>query len=277
MTATTTYCPAALSFIFKSCPHADPARMGSIGVGCTIDKGIKAAVSKSKTNLIMFNRMPVRFPTVSDALANLTSIPFLVALSSPLPLGYGFGLSGASALACLYAANTLLQLHKTKEELNRIAHIAEIRNGTGLGTVATETTGGFLVKNKPGIPAVATSLPFIGQKLYTIVIDKLLTPTVLSNKVVLSRVSAVADRALDRIRNASFPTLADIIDISYAFVKESNIVDNDLDQLIQTIRKQGIHATMAILGKVIICDKQPSLNTAYRIEKLTITDRAISC
>jgi hypothetical protein len=42
------------------------------------------------------------------------------------------------------------------------------------------------------------------------------------------------------------------------------------------IKDQNIHATMAILGDVIICDKKPSGLDGHRIEELMITRDTVS-
>ena len=62
---------------------------------------------------------------------------------SSLPLGYWFGISGASALATAYALNRLLKLKKSNKELAIIAHIAEVESKTGLGDVTNQYYWGF--------------------------------------------------------------------------------------------------------------------------------------
>ena len=58
-----------------------------------------------------------------------------------MPLGCGFGLSGAAALATAYALNEYLSLGKAREALAMIAHVAEVENRTGLGDVCSHTMG----------------------------------------------------------------------------------------------------------------------------------------
>lgn len=268
------YCPAALSFIFKSCLYKNVAESGSIGIGCTINSGVTSTVKTSYQTKILFNNTQIYFPTVLSALTRLTPVPLHVSLHSPLPLGYGFGLSGASALSTLYAANKILKTEKTKKELALLAHKAEIENGTGLGTVATEITGGFLLKNIPGFPVDTVTFPFIGQKLYAIIIGKLTTPSILHDKMRMRKINHAADEALSKIRKMSSGTLEDIIDISYEFAKKSTLLHTSLHFVIEKVRQQGIHATMAMLGEVIICDKRPRLDNV-RIEELIITDDTV--
>src|SRR5258706_12865492 len=141
------FAPGNISCIFKVCEHdsAHPAKMGSIGLGFTIDKGVTVEVSKSDETEIFFNNKKIDFPTVESVIKNLPT-PFIkggkggfrIHISSPLPLGCGFGLSGASALATAYALNELLGLGREQLELAKIAHAAEVENKTGLGDVTNQ-------------------------------------------------------------------------------------------------------------------------------------------
>src|SRR3989304_7084231 len=92
-------CPASLSFIFKVCPNKNLLKMGSVGVSCTVDQKVLAEVEKSKKIEIIFNGKHIKFPTVSSVLAELKKSPVKVSIKSSLPLGCGFSISGASALA----------------------------------------------------------------------------------------------------------------------------------------------------------------------------------
>lgn len=279
---TRAYCPAAIGFILKYCPNTDIAKSGSIGVGCTIHKGVTVEVSKTSYTTIRFNGKPISFPTVSWVVSTLLPNHFelnsntsvCVDISSPLPLGFGFGISGASALATAFALNTVFKLNKSPQELALIAHRSEIENKTGLGTVATQISGGFLFKRAPGIPVEAISYPFIGQKLYAIIIGQLKTPTILKNKNILHQINKAANKALSKITSNKNITTREILQISYLFVKDSTLLDSKLDKIIQSLNAQGITATMAILGKVILCDKMPKLQLPkkYRVEELVITN-----
>jgi len=272
MRKTKAFCPVSISFLFKVCPNKNLIKMGSIGVSCTVDKKVFVEVEKSQKTEIYFNKEKINFPTVSYVIDKLVNSPVLVSIKSPLPLGYGFSISGASALATASALNKLFNHKKTKKDLAKIAHIAEIVNHTGLGSVATQITGGFLLKRKPGLPVSATKLPFVGQKLYAVIIDRLLTPTILKNKQAIKKVNITADQILEEIKNKRSLVLRDIIDYSYSFMKKSALLqDSRVISVIEQIRKTGGHATMAILGQVVISDI-PFVSQIYQVVELTITE-----
>lgn len=263
-------CPASLSFIFKAVYQSDPLKSGSIGIGATLDKKVEIVAEKSNVTRIFFNEKKISFPTVSTVLKSLTNQPLRIKITSSLPLGYGFGISAASSLATAFAVNKLLGLNKKREELIKLCHKAEIVNRTGLGSVVTASIGGFLLKTKAGIPTNAFPLPYIGQKLYAVIIDKLTTPSVLSSNKRLEIINKAAKRALTGIRKSPSLRLSEIIDIAYNFVTEANLLtDKRVNRVIEEIRKSGGHATMAVLGQVVISDVKPRLNN-YRVEELTI-------
>lgn len=266
-------CPASLSFIFKAIYHDDPIKSGSIGIGCTVDKRVEIVVEKSSISQIFFNGKTISFPTVLTVLKSLTNQPLKIKINSSLPLGYGFGVSGAAALATAYAINKLLSLKKSMFQLAEASHSAEIINHTGLGSVATQITGGFLLKNKPGIPGKYIRLPFTGKKLYAVIIGKLTTPTVIGDLSRIKKINQAADKALEKIRKYLIADLADIIDISYQFSINSGLLtDTKVKDIISNIRNLGGHATMSMLGQVVISDTMPKIKKKYHIEKLTITN-----
>ncbi len=269
-------CPASLSFIFKAVNNIDPLKAGSVGIGTTLDKNVTVIVSKNNSGQIFFNGVPISFPTVVSVIKSLTDQSLKIDISSLLPLGYGFGISAASALASAFAVNRLMTLGKSKEELIRITHRAEIVNHTGLGSTVTAATGGFLLKTKAGIPTKTKLLPFTGQKLYAVIIDKLTTPTVLNSKIRLRTVNNAAEGVLETIHKNSFLKLKDVIDLGYIFaVKAGLLTDIRVISVISDIRKKGKHATMAMLGQVVISDTKPRLKVNYRIEELTVSKEIV--
>lgn len=276
MKKTVAYCPTSLSFIFKICPHKDLLKMGSVGIGCTINKEVAVKTEPASCTKIFFNDRKINFPTVKYACQQLAQEPIQINITSPLPLGYGFGISAASTLACLFAINKQLELKKRRRQLVKIAHCAEIVNKTGLGSVTTQVIGGFLLKNFPGIQPAFTKLPFEGKTIYATIIDKLETPSILKDKKVLKCVNKAADHALQKIKELKSPSLEEIFDISLEFCQKSTLLsDKKVIYVIDKIKKEGGHATMAILGKVVLSDVKPKLNNGYRIKELRVINDGV--
>lgn len=231
------YAPANISLIFKI------LRQGSLGVGFTVDKGVTAQVYPAKTTEIFYNGKRINFPTVQSVLGE----PKKVHLQSDLPLGAGFGISGASTLATLYAMNRV----KSKLLLAKIAYRAEVKNQTGLGDVVNQYYGGFLIKRVSSAKFQVERIPLGGTSVYVFSYGKLLTTSVLLNAD--KRINTAADRALRKIKNDL--SFSQILVIAKEFAKESGLLTSKrVTRIIGAIEKRGGHATMIMLGEGIVSD-----------------------
>lgn len=267
------YAPAAISGIFRAWHGTTIEQTGSTGVGFTINKGIVATVFQSKTQQVIYNGRPITFPTVVSVLSYLTKAPLAVSFETDLPLGVGFGMSGAAALATAYAVNTLLALGKTPDQLLAIAHRAEIENKTGLGTVGTQYTGGLLIKTKPGIPVSCKKVPFETVPLYSFVFGAYPTQQVLSKNT--DSINDAADAILTQINNNAHPTSNQLINASYVFSRRSKLLLPHLDTEIKAIQKNGGYASMHMLGNAIFSTLQPRKSSNARIYTYTITNDTV--
>src|SRR5262249_22797040 len=137
---------------FSPYDGATLATSGSLGVGLTVDKGVRVTVRRAKRTTVTVNGKRVRFPTVKRVCDALADEPVEVAIRSDLPIGAGFGISGGSALAVAYALNELFQLGYSKRDAALVAHAAEVEQGTGRGDVGTQFTGGVVMKTDRGKP-----------------------------------------------------------------------------------------------------------------------------
>ena len=254
------FAPANISCIFKIYESKEPRWMGSYGVGFTLNEGVIAEVNKSKRNKILFNNHSINFPTVRNVVKKLTKEKIMVHIKSKLPLGCGFGLSGASALATAYATNRLLKLKKSNKELAIIAHIAEVENKTGLGDVVNQFYGGFCVKLRPSSHFIVKKIPLNGIDVYCKYFSKISTKSVIKNMKIRGRVSTVADASLKKIRqlikNNKKIQFKDIIKISKDFSDGSGLLkDKKTRETIKYIEINDGNASMIMLGNAVFSDK----------------------
>jgi len=276
-------CPAAISFFFKAfMPEitrsnrvSDHKSFGSLGVGSTTDKTVETKVKRAKVQKIVFNGKKIRLPTVETALKKISKQKLSISIKSELPLGCGFGISGAATLSAIYAANKLLNLKLAKQTLAEIAHFAEIKEKTGLGTVATQITGGFLIKTKSGIPPVYKRLNFTGEKIYATVIGKLPTAKILADKNKIELINKAAEAAFKEIKKTDKLTLSEIINISYKFCRQSGILKSDkVKNIIGQIKDSKGKATMAILGETVLSNIKPK-QVKYPVFELKVSNDKI--
>lgn len=163
-------------------PHeksSDPLHAGSKGIGFSIREGVttkvKAEQGTGEEVEVWINGNPAPDAKVSREAAknilrragskkcNLT-IEHLV----QVPVGVGFGTSGAAALSLTLAVNKALELDLSTVEAAQTAHVAEVTCRTGLGTVLAELHGGFEVRISPGAPGVGKLIQIPLNKEYSV-------------------------------------------------------------------------------------------------------------
>ena len=235
------FAPGNISCIFVIKKGNNPKKSGSLGVGFTVNKGVFVAIKKinnaNKKNIIFFNNKKINFPTVDSVIRKLTDKKVKVSIKSQLPLGCGFGISGASAIAAAYALNKLFNLKKPEKELAFMAHVAEVENMTGLGDVTNQYYGGFLIKHKPS---------------YTFEVKKILPDKKIKNKI-----NQAGLKSLKKIKNLDkkIMNLKNLIRISKEFSIESRLLKNKkVIETIRNIEKNKGNASMIMLGNSIFSD-----------------------
>ena len=252
------FAPGNISCIFKVIPHPDATRMHSLGMGFTVTEGVEVTVSDWHETEVLFNGEDIKFPTVLAVVEGLIQnsgvTGIRVDLTSPLPLGCGFGLSGAAALATAYALNELLHLRKGTEALAMVAHVAEVENRTGLGDVCSQYHGGCLVKLQEGAPLVADRLPIAEQPIYYRYFGPIQTSEVLGNREQTLRINRAADVALNTLRTlAHAEPNTELFNACFAVSKQFSMESGLLSDVrvidtIAQIEAAGGVASMIMLG-----------------------------
>ncbi len=253
------FAPGNISCFFKPYDDKRPRWCGSYGLGFTVNEGVTVHTKKAKQTIIFFNGKAIDFPAVNFVIDKLAKESVEVLITSPLPLGSGFGLSGASALATAYALNKLLQLKKTKKQLAILAHTADVVNNTGLGDVVNQYFGGFLFKTEPSSQFVVKKIVMPGIHVYWTSFGSLSTKAVLSDRKLLANITVAADVALEKTKkllHLEKSVFADLIDISSEFVSASGLLhDKRTKALLEKVKRNGGHASMIVVGNAVFSDK----------------------
>ena len=249
------FAPGNISGVFKIIYHEDATKMHSLGTGFTVKEGVVATVSRDSRTTVLFNEERIRFPTVVAVVQELTSQPMRIEIATPLPLGCGFGLSGASALAAAYAANALCRLGKSELELAMIAHVAEVENRTGLGDVCAQYHGGCLVKLREGHPLDAQQLPVREQPIFYKYFSTIQTKDVLENVEQRARINSAADealRCLEIFTKSNTVDFSTYVRVSKTFAINSGLLtDANVQRAIEEIEADTGVASMIMLGNAV--------------------------
>ena len=229
--------------------------MHSLGMSFTVRDGVSARVAPSSSREVWFNGDRIEFPTVRSALERLTDEPVKVELESSLSLASGFGLSGASTLATLYAINRRFGLEIADRDLAMAAHVAEVENLTGLGDVCGQFHGGCLAKLQEGDPLKASVLPVGEQPIYFRYYGPIQTSEVIGDPQRRVRINLAADAALGKLSDLQERKEEDLdsyIEIAREFAEKSGLLtDERVRGAIEMIENAGGRASMIMLGNAV--------------------------
>ena len=260
----TAFVPGHITGFFSAHPDEDPTKAGSRGAGLTLTDGVEVTVEPateptvvldapehSSTNNRNASRSDdgaeIEIEPVTTVLEALEA-PARVEAESDLPLGAGFGVSGAMALGTALAANRVFERKLSTNELVTIAHGAEVRAGTGLGDVVAQAHGGVPIRLEPGGPQdnKLDSIPARARVEY-VSFGELSTADVLSGDT--ERLSEAGREALSRV--VEEPTLLSFMYASRMFAREAGLVPDRVAEAIGDVTDVDGQASMAMLGETV--------------------------
>jgi len=174
---------------------------------------------------------------------------------SSLPIGVGFGASGAGALGTALALSHLLHDGTDPESAASHAHCAEIVNHTGLGDVIAQTTGGMEIRVRPGAPGIGevVNVPFPeGLSVVLAGATGLDTRSVLMDEAHRDDINRVADGLVSEL--IENPTLSQFISCSKEFARETNLMTSRVGAALEELESSGFgNSSMVMLGDSAFC------------------------
>lgn len=182
---------------------------------------------------------------------SLAPMPVTVETELLMPLGSGFGASGAGALSCAYALNQAFGLGLTSNGVGVAAHVAEVVCGTGLGDVIAQNTGGLVIRVGPGAPGlgIVDRIPLSPLKVDCVVRGPLSTEAVLSDPGTMNEVNREGERALKELLKK--PTLERFVALSWQFAQKSGLARDWMKDAVEAVEASGGMAGMVMLGDAI--------------------------
>lgn len=268
MTATA-FAPAHITGFFATLSDPDPVKAGSVGCGLCLEAGVTARVTTVTTGtigttgtpditgsgaLIRLNGEQIDLPTVEYVIESLQGIRhsrLVVDLAADVPLGYGFGVSGAAALATALAVNADHGQGLTMEQAAVVAHSAEVVNRTGMGDVAGQYTGGLVIRTAAGAPGVGAvkKVPVDAMEVSWVCLGEISTSSVLDDEKTMERINILGQRALKALLKR--PGLEHFMSLSRDFAFETGLVSPGAANAIEAVEAAGGMASMAMLGDTV--------------------------
>jgi pantoate kinase len=170
-----------------------------------------------------------------------------------IPIGAGFGSSAGGALGTGLALSRALGLNLTFNQIGRIAHVAEIRCRTGLGTVGPLTIGGCVVTVEPGAPGIAAidRIPISADYVIVAgVLGSIPTKEVLSLPEKRQAVNAWGRKTLKNI--LAEPSLENFMACCLDFAEKTGFLTDSLRKLAKIAKEAGaIGAAQNMVGEAI--------------------------
>ncbi|MDO9098035.1 MAG: pantoate kinase [Candidatus Methanoperedens sp.] len=245
------FAPAHISGIFVIDLKKDPILSGSMGAGICLEDGAVTKVCAAKETTVKINSAIAEAPTTLTAIKLLTSQPVLVETTLSIPIGAGFGASGAGALSATLALNEALSLNLTLKELACAAHVAEITNRTGLGDVTGQTFGGIVIRKKAGAPFTVDidKLPCRNTPISWVSFGEISTKSVLSDDMKKKSINKAGKSRLKELLKK--PTLSNFFRQSCSFAKETGLMSPLVMDAIEAVEAVGGLASQAMLGNTV--------------------------
>ena len=243
----TAFVPGHITGFFSAHPDDDPTKAGSRGAGITLTDGVTVTVRPAETSDVFLEGEPIDVDPVRTVLETL-EVAARVEAVSDLPLGAGFGVSGAMALGTALGANRVFDRRLSTNELVTIAHGAEVQAGTGLGDVVAQAHGGIPIRLEPGAPAYneLDSIPARARVEY-VSFGQLSTADVLSGDT--EQLTRAGKDALSRV--VAEPTLLSFVYASRRFAREADLLTENVREALEAVAEVEGQASMAMLGDTV--------------------------
>jgi len=176
-----------------------------------------------------------------------------VSHSCQVPVGAGYGASGAGALGTALALSKALGLRLARQRIVAVAHVAEVVCYTGLGDVGAQALGGLVMGLEPGAP------PFGRWKRISVPNDvRVICATLgpipskefLSDAEFRSRARKLGGAAFDEILKR--PDIETFFSASKRFAEKLGLLDDELKELTDVAGKAGAIGTgQAMIGRSV--------------------------
>jgi pantoate kinase len=259
----TAFSPAHITGFFQIFDQPkNPLFKGSRGAGVSLAKGAKTTVrvktSAEKSVEIRINGKPVETAEVSksvvDAFLSLIDAKCQVIIEHEIevPIGCGLGTSGASALSLALALNEALGLGLSRIEAAQIAHAAEVKHRTGLGTVIGETFGGMEIRVKPGAPGIGEIRPVTVNGNYVVAclpLGPLSTSKALNDPKLRRLINRHGGKLVDKL--VAEPHVSKFLELSRSFVESTLLMSERVRKILADADGEGFVCSMAIFGETV--------------------------
>jgi pantoate kinase len=259
------FCPGHITGFFEICDQfSDPLKRGSRGAGLSVNRGVTTEVLIEESThpaIEIFINSKIDDAPVTRSIVNwmlgskkdAATKRIEIKHQAEVPIGCGIGSSGAGAWGTALALNQLLELNLTCDKVGQIAHRAEVKNRTGLGTVPAQQKGGIEIRTRPGAPGIGhvDQIPFDPDlRVICSTQGPISTKSMLSNPKVRTRINEFGAGLVHKIiRDASAYQL---MHLSRIFSERTQLLSQNLKEGLELLDEQGCNnSSMALFGETL--------------------------
>jgi pantoate kinase len=262
------FSPAGISSFFEICDRNDSGtpilnleQVGSRGGGFGIQKGVLTEVkvsgaTKSGVRVFINGKFAPEARTTKTVVQMLLNkvervCDVVVNHDVEVPIGAGFGTSAGGALTSGLALSKALDLPLTYNQIGRIAHIAEVKCKTGLGTVGPLMLGGCALTIEPGAPGISVidRIPLSDKYMIVAgVFDPMPTKQVLTSAERRREVNRWGRKTLEAI--LAEPSVENFMACCLDFAEKSGFMTPRVRRLVKLGEKAGgVGAAQNMVGE----------------------------
>jgi pantoate kinase len=231
----------------------DPRGRGSVGAGLVLDAGVVAEAAWSPdraTRVIVSSPEGASLPISTDVAQRLSAVAggrLEVRISHALPIGQGFGMSAAGALATGLAVARVVG--RTRRDAIEVAHLAELFGGGGLGGVAAILGGGLEWRARPGIPPFGRVVHRPSRMVVFLGVTgaSIDSPRLLRDAAALDRIRFAAQQV--EPHRSGPPSLGEFLDASEKFTDMLGLGGPAVQTAVRELRGSGVRVAQAMFGR----------------------------
>ena len=178
------------------------------------------------------------------------------------------------------ALSKALSLKLTYNQLGRIAHIAEIKCKTGLGTVGPIMLGGCILTVEPGAPGIGIidRLPlYSGYSVVTGTFDSVSTKRVLSSPETIENVNRWGRKTLEAIMKE--PSVENFLSCCIDFAEKTGFMTSRTKKLVRLAEKAGaVGSAQNMVGEAVhaVASKKNAEKIAEAFRQMLPTERVLT-
>ncbi len=255
------FCPAHVTGFFKAeLENQSLDGAGSLGAGFSIKDGVTTLVRVLERADALYKISTKGYQTDDTRVSEFVIKQFLnlgdyknycfdIKHEIAVPVGFGLGCSGAVALSLAYALDQALGTQLKRNDIGRIAHIAEVSCKTGLGDVLASYHGGFEIRTLAGAPGIGKveKIKTDGLSVIMICFAPISTMNFLRDR--LSEINGLGGRMVEKLKETK--SWEQFLDMSLEFADYVKVMTPRMQRVVDDLRYNGIKCGIALFGETV--------------------------